>query len=96
MKRMKTLTLYILAMAVLLCGCAFGSQKKISKDAALQAALTEAGLTKEQVVDISVEFEKDRYSAWYEVEFESGNSEYNYNIDAYTGDILSYSSGVSD
>lgn len=63
----------------------------IGGDKALQTALDHAGLTSAQVYDIDTEFEKDKYSAWYEVEFESGGTEYDYIIDAANGSILSSS-----
>ena len=63
----------------------------IGGDKALQTALDHAGLTAAQVYDIDTEFEKERSSAWYEVEFESGGSEYDYIIDAVNGSILSSS-----
>ena len=36
-----------------------------------------------------IELEKTLSSAWYEVDFESGRAEYEYRINAYTGEILS-------
>lgn len=63
----------------------------IGGDKALQTALVHAGLSTAQVYDIDTEFEKDKYSAWYEVEFESDGTEYDYIIDAVNGSILSSS-----
>ncbi len=89
MKRIKTCLVIVLVLSAVLSGCVFGGEKKLGKDAALQTALADAGLTQAQVVDIDIELEKDRYSAWYEVDFESGSTEYEYKIDAYTGEIIS-------
>ena len=61
----------------------------IGKDAALQAALTDAGLTADQAVDIDIELERDLRSAWYEIDFECGRTEYEYKVNAYSGEILS-------
>ena len=83
------LTVLILALVVSVCGCAFGGSKKIGKNAALQAALEDAGLSSDEVTDIDIELEKTLSSAWYEVDFESGRAEYEYRINAYTGEILS-------
>ncbi len=88
MKKFKSIALLIVALAVLLSGC-FGSPKKIGKDAALQAALDDAGLESKQIVDVDIELEKDTRSTWYEVDFESGSTEYEYKIDAFSGEILS-------
>ncbi len=62
--------------------------KTIGRKGALQAALDEAGLTADQVTDIDVELERSIGSSWYEVDFESGRLEYEYKVDAYTGEIL--------
>ncbi len=91
MKGFKTavLLVVVLALVVSVCGCGLGGSKKIGRTAALQAALDDAGLTRNEVTDIDIEFEKALSSAWYEVDFESGRTDYEYRIDAYTGEILS-------
>ncbi len=89
MKRFRSLVVVVLVLALLLCGCSIFGEKKIGKQAALQAALADAGLAADQVADVSVEYEKEFRSAWYEVEFESGRTEYEYKVNAYTGEILS-------
>ena len=66
-----------------------GTVKKIGEKAALKAALEDAGFTPDEVTDIDIEYEKTPSSAWYEVDFESGRTDYEYRIDAYTGEILS-------
>ena len=91
MKIFKKCVLFVLILAIVLaaCGCVFGGPKKIGKNAALQAALEDAGLTSEKVADIDIELERDIRSSWYEVSFESGRLEYDYKINAYTGEIIS-------
>lgn len=89
MKGLKKIVLLIVVLSLVLSGCAFGGGKKIGKNAALQAALADAGLTAEQVVDIDIEWERDLGSAWYEIDFESGRTEYEYKVNAYSGEILS-------
>ncbi len=89
MKNIRRSILFVIVLAVVLSGCAFGGAKKIAKNEALQIALTDAGLTKDQVVDVDIELERNLRSAWYEIDFESGRSEYEYRIDAYSGEILS-------
>ena len=90
MKQFKRLVLVGLILAILLtaCGCAFGGRKKIGKDSALQAALDHAGLTADQVKDIDIEYERGVGSSWYEVDLESGIVEYDYKVDAFTGEVL--------
>lgn len=89
MKNIRRSILFVIVLAVVLSGCAFGGAKRIAKNEALQIALTDAGLTKDQVVDVDIELERNLRSAWYEIDFESGRSEYEYRIDAYSGEILS-------
>lgn len=62
---------------------------KIGADAALKIALDDAGLKQNQVRDLDVELERSDRGEYYEVGFEKGVYEYEYRIDAYTGEILS-------
>lgn len=89
MNKAKKSVLLILVLAVVLSGCVFGGEKTIGKDAALQIAMTDAGVTRDQIVDVDVELERTVRSAWYEVDFECGRTDYEYRIDAYSGEILS-------
>ena len=88
MKKIRKCVLPVIILAVVLSGCVFGGEKKIGKDAALQIALTDAELTRDQVTDIDIDLEKDFRSAHYEISFESGRAEYEYDVDAYSGEIL--------
>ncbi len=91
MKVSKKTVLLVLAvvLAIAVCGCALGGKKMIGKDAALQVALEDAGLTSEEVRDVDIELDRTLTSRRYEVDFEAGRTEYEYKIDAYTGEILS-------
>ncbi len=89
MKNFRKSILFVVVLVVVLSGCAFGGAKRIGKDAALQIALADAALTRDQVADIDIELERNTGSAWYEIDFESGMTEYEYRIDAYSGEILS-------
>ena len=91
MKVSKKTVLLVLAvvLAIAVCGCALGGKKMIGKDAALQVALEDAGLTSEEVRDVDIELDSTLTSRRYEVDFEAGRTEYEYKIDAYTGEILS-------
>ena len=60
----------------------------IGKDAALHAALTHAGVTEEDAKRIRVDFDSDDGHMVYEVEFETAEWEYDYDVDASTGEIL--------
>ena len=95
-KGLKT-AIIVLAVLVVLGGAVAGffiwrhQTGYIGSDRALQTALDHAGLTAAQVYDIDTEFEKERSSAWYEVDFETMGTEYEYIIDAASGSILSSS-----
>ncbi len=57
----------------------------IGRDAAVEAALADAGLTRSVAHDIDVDYEH----GYYEVSFESAAGEFEYRIDAKTGAVLS-------
>ena len=82
--------LTILLVLVLL-GAAIGGffiyrhvSSTIGKDAAVQIALKDAGLERNQAYDLEVDYEH----GYYEVDFESGKGDFSYRIDARTGEIL--------
>lgn len=63
----------------------------IGEDAARQAALAHAGLTDDGSVQfVHTELDRDDGRTVYEVEFWTGSSEYDYEIDAVTGEVLHY------
>lgn len=63
----------------------------IGKEKAEQIALGHAQLTKEQVKYVKNELDKDDGRWEYQIEFKYGNKEYEYEINAYTGEIIDYS-----
>lgn len=96
-KTLKTI-LIVLIILIVVGGCIGGffiwrhNDRYIGKTEALNIALGHAGLTTAQIKDQDVEFEKNISSAWYEVDFETHGMEYEYSIDAVSGEILySYS-----
>lgn len=90
MKIMKSCAVFVLVSVMLLSGSenAFADVKRIGSKAALQIALDEAELTADQVTDVDVELERSIRSSWYEVDFESEGREYEYRVEAYSGEIL--------
>ena len=62
----------------------------IGEEAALKTAIKEAGVKASEVANSYVELESDNGIAKYEVEFYTGDTEYNFEIDARSGNILSY------
>ena len=66
------------------------SSDDIGLEKAKSIALSHAGLKSSDVTFVKGELDYDDGRRIYEVEFYSGNKEYDYEIDAATGDILSY------
>lgn len=64
------------------------SQKEyITKEAALEAALAKAGITAEEIKELEIEFDCEKGTMFYEVEFRVGHVEYEYMINATTGEV---------
>lgn len=62
----------------------------IGETKAKEIALNHAGLTNSQVTFLQLKLDWENGRQVYEVEFYSGNKEYDYEIDAATGSIVSY------
>ena len=73
-----------------------GSAGLIGKDRAKELALKHAGLSIKKVSFVRVELDRDDGRAVYEVEFYSGNREYDYEIDAVTGAVVDFDSDIED
>ena len=72
------------------------SGQPIGAEAARSIAFAHAGVELSQVQELEVEAEHDDGFFFYKVEFESGRMEYEYEIDAYTGEILSMEQDYDD
>ena len=59
-------------------------------------ALNHAGLSENQAYDMEIELDDEDGILVYEVEFKSGNMEYDYEINAATGAILKYETEIDD
>ena len=68
---------------------AASSNGNISKSKAKSIALQDAGLKASQIYDYEIELERDNGVLHYEVSFEYNGKDYDYEIDAKTGKILS-------
>ena len=62
----------------------------ITASQALESALKHAGLSKSQVSDIDIDLDRDNDMLIYEVDFNFGNVEYDYDVNAETGEIISH------
>lgn len=69
---------------------AAGASSYIGEAKAKETALSHAGLTASQVTFLEVKLDREDGRMVYEVEFYSGNKEYDYEIDASTGSIVGY------
>lgn len=61
---------------------------QLTRDEAIAIALKDAGLQKDQVYDLNAELDTDNGILHYDVDFEKDNEDYDYEIDAATGEIL--------
>lgn len=61
---------------------------EITSDEAKQIALTDAGVAEADAVFDDIDYEQENGKAIYEISFDVGTQEYEYDIDAATGDIL--------
>ena len=68
----------------------------IGEDRAREIALADAGLKASQATFIQVKLDWEDGRRVYEVEFYSGNTEYDYDVDAYSGEIRSFDYDVED
>ena len=66
----------------------------LTADEAKQIALKHAGVAESDVQRLKVEQDRDDGRLLYEVEWDVGRTEYSYEIDANTGDILNYEKDV--
>lgn len=70
--------------------------EQISEDEAKKIALKHAGLSENDVTALFVELDYDDGVLRYEVDFRQGMTEYDYDIEASTGKILSYDKDIDD
>lgn len=70
-------------------GCGIGGGKDIGKEAALEAALTDAGVNESETTRLRVSSEMDDGRKVYEVQFDVEGTEYDYEISGTDGEILS-------
>lgn len=68
----------------------------IGDEAALQTALTHAGVTQAQLVSCHIELDYDDGRMCYDIEFYAQSTEYDYTIDAVSGAVLEYEQDTED
>lgn len=89
MKKKITALALTLAMAIF-AGCRTQQTQleQISLEQAKTAALADSGLKSDQVVFTTGQLSEKDGKAYYDIHFTSGEKEYNYNIDALTGVVI--------
>ena len=73
-----------------------GTAQDIGHAKAKSIALNHAGVDANTVYDMNIKMDAENGAIIYEVEFKSGNIEYDYEIDAATGTILKHEAEVDD
>ena len=86
---MKKLIAGLVAIMILVCGCtaAFADQKSLTREEAIQVALDRVCLKEEAVTFTKIELDRDDGRQIWEIEFVSAGVEYEFDIDARTGNI---------
>jgi len=64
------------------------SKTQITRDRAIELALQAAGLTRDKVRDLEAELDRERNGLFWEVDFETGEYEYSYDIHTETGVVV--------
>lgn len=86
MKKLLAITVLTLAAAGIVTGC---SGKDIGRAAALEAAFNDAGVSESDTTRLKVSEDRDDGRKVYEIQFDVDNTEYDYEIQASDGSILS-------
>ena len=92
MKNMKKLIAVALVAIMMACGCAAAcaQQKALTPEEAKAIALNYVGLTADQVTFTKCFVDYDDGRQVYEIEFFVGRTEYDLNVDLYTGRVTDY------
>ena len=72
------------------------SPRRPERCKAKSIALNHAGVSESKAYDMDIELDDEDGTLVYEVEFKSGNMEYDYEIDAASGTILKHEAELDD
>ncbi len=89
-------TLCILAMILVLSACAGGNNPKITADEALNIALEQAGVTRQQITNLKSYLDREDGRLVYEIDFDANGVEYSYDINAKTGAVVERDRDIED
>ena len=70
-------------------GCGAGNENNIGKDAALEVALEDAGVSESDTTRLKVSEDRDDGRTIFEIQFDADGREYDYEVQASDGKILS-------
>ena len=95
---MKKLIAGLVAIMMLVCGCtaAFADQNSVTREEAIQIALERVGLKEEAVTFTKIELDRDDGRQIWEIEFVSAGVEYEFDIDAQTGNVFDTDIDLAD
>lgn len=93
-KKYLTATVITAAAFGILTGC--GSRADIGRDAALTAALNDAGVNEQETAAISVSLDEDNGRRVYDIQFDVAEKEYDYEISAADGSILNSNIDINE
>ena len=101
MKKLLATTVVFALLLLLFAGCqsVYAAQQEnqstptqaataVTREQAIEIALADAGLTREEIYDLEAEIDRDRGITHFDVDFEKGGRDYEYEIHAETGEIL--------
>ena len=83
---MKKLSVLLVALILILALSAC-EKSSITRERALEIALEEAGVAETDNWDLDIELDQERGAKVWEIDFEHGNMEYSYDVNAESGDI---------
>lgn len=72
------------------------AEAKVTKEEAKAAALAHAGLAENEISRFKAELDRERNGLVYEIEFESGRYEYEYEVSAENGKVLKFEKEIRD
>ena len=93
-KKYFTATVIAAAAIGILTGC--GSRADIGRDAAVTAALNDAGVSEQETAALSVSLDEDNGRRVYDIQFNVAEKEYDYEISAADGNILSSNVDINE
>lgn len=89
MRKTVIIGLSVAMAAGMFTGCGIVRGKDIGRDAALEAALSDAGISEEETTRLKVSEDNDDGRKIYEIQFDADGKEYEYEVGASDGRILS-------